>query len=187
MEIEEALKIVEGAGFTVIDDRRLRAYYKLQELRLEALVNRAIAGDTVAGEDLLRHIGNRPDLIAYSASLIKFMGFIVGALLSRKKITTTKNPSKRLKNPLLVSVLKTDGRNNYEEDDFARKLKALFDNHKNLGNHECFETQQGVSKIEALIEHMALAENITKEKLTYLLKKIQQKKQLKKYLSTPKT
>jgi len=174
-EIEEALRIVENAGFTVIDDRRLRAYYKQHETRLEVLVSRAIAGDPFAGEELLRrYIGSRPVHIAYSASLIKFMGFISSALLSRRAITTATKPSKRLNNPLLAAVLKTNSRKDYVLADRKRQLKALFDIHISHGNHKYFIRGKGVSEKDALIEDIASRENLTKE-------------QLKKYLSTPKT
>lgn len=172
-EIEKALKIVEAAGFTVTDDRRLRAYYQLHESRLDALLTRAIEGDPLAAEKLLKHIGSSPGQIAYSSALVKFVSFIATALLSEKAITTATQPSKRLKKPLLAAVLKTDSRKDYYLDERKRELKALVDVHLENNTQECFTTNKGQSSRDALIEHIALQEKLSTENLKKYISKTQ--------------
>lgn len=159
-EIEEALRIVEAAGFTVIDDRQTRAYYRQHEPRLEALLERAKDGDPLAAEKLFSYLEIHPGHIAYSASLMKFMVFIIGALLSKRKITTATTPSKRLKNPLLAAVLKTDSRKDYDLADRKRRLKNLVNAHKETETAKQFDHVQGKSQNDQLIEFIAKIENL---------------------------
>ncbi|WP_124704090.1 hypothetical protein [Sulfuriferula multivorans] len=160
-EIEDALRIVEAAGFTVIDDRQTSAYYRQHEPRLEALLERAKEGDPLAAEKLLSYLELRPRHIAYSASLTKFMVFIIGALLSKRTITTATKPSKRLKNPLLSAVLRTDSRKDYYLDDRKRRLKNLVNTHKETETAKQFDRVRGKSQNDQLIEFIANTENLT--------------------------
>lgn len=71
-DLDEALRLVDAAGYTVTDDRRLVEYYAKHENRLSRLLARAKGGDQKAVNQLMRTMGARPGHIPYSRPLSEF-------------------------------------------------------------------------------------------------------------------
>ncbi len=164
-KLEEALQTVEEAGYTVIDDRRMHTYYLRHETRLKTLLMQAQNGTPLAAKKLLCHINVNPTSITYSNSLTMFVQIIVSALLSEKPITTATKLSKRIKNPLLAAVLKTDSRTDYPLAEYKQKLQRRVAIQRESNNQENFNAVKWQSKRDALLEYIATTENLTLSKL----------------------
>ncbi|MHB1351987.1 MAG: hypothetical protein ACYC5S_07220 [Thiobacillus sp.] len=70
-DLDEALRLVDAAGYTVTDDRRLVEYYAKHENRLSSLLGRAKNGDQQAANQLLKMM-SAPGHIPYSRPLSEF-------------------------------------------------------------------------------------------------------------------
>ncbi|MDO9234269.1 MAG: hypothetical protein Q7U15_12355 [Methylotenera sp.] len=163
VNIDEALRIVEAAGYTVTDDKRLHDYYAKQNDRLNTLLDRANKGDWVAAENLLKSVSIAPMHICYSTPLMDFMVLITKSLLSRKAITSARKSNKRLKNPLLAAALGTDSRKDYQLTQRKRQLKIRHDAHVDNG------TKLIIKPLE-LNDFLAKSEGITVEQYNKWLK-----------------
>lgn len=73
--LDEALRLVDAAGYTVTDDRRLVEYYAKHENRLSRLLSRAKDGDQQAANQLLKMM-SAPGHIPYSRPLSEFAELI---------------------------------------------------------------------------------------------------------------
>ncbi len=162
-DVDEALRVVEAAGYTVTDDRFLATYYAKQENRLSRLLGRAKNGDWLAAEELLKKMmvsGHIP----YSRPLSEFAELIAMQLLSRKPLTAARK-GKRIPNPLLAALLGADSRKDYVLQEKKHQLRNRFDAHWENGTQEQFDLLQGQSKRRALIEYLAESENIPSENI----------------------
>ena len=74
-DLTEALRLVDAAGYTVTDDRRLVEYYAKHENRLSRLLSRAKDGDQQAANQLLKMM-SAPGHIPYSRPLSEFAELI---------------------------------------------------------------------------------------------------------------
>lgn len=167
-DLDEALRLVEAAGYTVTDDRVLTAYYVKQENRLSRLLGRAKNGDWRAAEQLLKMM-RAPGHIPYSRPLSEFAELIAVQLLSRKPMTSART-GKRVPNPLLAALLGTDSRKDYVLQEKKHQLRMLFDAHWENGTQEQLTLSKGQSKRSALIEYLAESENIPIERLDQWLR-----------------
>ena len=162
-DLDEALRLVDAAGYTVTDDRRLVEYYAKHENRLSRLLGRAKNRDWLAAEQLLKMMmvtGHIP----YSRPLSEFAELIAVQLLSRKPLTSARN-GKRVPNPLLAALLGTDSRKDYALLEKKRKLRMLFNAHWENRTQDCFNRAHGQSARSVLIEYLAKSENIPPESL----------------------
>lgn len=166
--LDEALRIVEAAGYTVTDDRILVAYYAKRADRLSHLLARAKSGDWLAAEEMLKMM-MAPGHIPYSGPLSEFVELIAVRLLSRKPLTSARN-GKRVPNPLLAALLGTDSRKDYALLKRKLEFKRRFNVHWENGTQGCLDTPRGQSARRALIEYLAMGEGIPADRLEQWLR-----------------
>lgn len=157
-KLSDAIALVESAGYTVSDDRRLNEYYREQSGRLSELVDDAMVGDWVGAEDLLRLMKAAPGHIPYSQPLTKFNAFLFEALLSRRDITAQGKAGKRSLNPLLAAVLGADCRKDYLKERQQKYYQVLFDAHVENDTLSALKLEHDVSPKSGLCEHLAFFE-----------------------------
>lgn len=168
MQLDEALRLVEAAGYTVTDDRILVAYYSKRADRLSRLLARAKSGDWLAAEEMLK-LMMAPGHIPYSGPLSEFVELIAVQLLSRKPLTSARK-GKRVPNPLLAALLGTDSRKDYALLKRKLEFKRRFNVHWENRTQDCLATTKGQSARRALIEYLVMGEKISADSLEQWLK-----------------
>lgn len=159
INIDEALEIVEKAGYTVVRDRDLRDYYAKNEKRLSNLLRKAKAGDWIAAEALLKAV-TTSDHIHYSRSLSEFIKYITLQLLTRKAFTKARSGKQRIKNPILSALIETNARKDYELQYRKEAFQSRFNIHWENGTQDAFgDLERGESKRSRLLKILAPGEN----------------------------
>lgn len=129
MNLDEALDMVEAAGYTVTDDRRLVDHYQRQEKIFRTLLKRATKGDWTAAEYLIKRIRGYTTHLPYSPSLSEFVDLLMCRILSERGITTQRKPGKRIKYPILTAML-GDARTNYTYRNRVRHLQESIQSYR---------------------------------------------------------
>ena len=161
--LEEALRIVEDAGFTVVDDRRLVEHYHRRERYFRTLLRRSSKGDWLAASVLIKHIRGCATHLPYSPALRDFVDLLMRLALSQKTITTKREVSKRIKYPMLAALLGTDSRTDYVLRERKRGLFREFQAYMETGaQHDVKRilghTKQGQKERTALFEWLSLSD-----------------------------
>lgn len=155
-DLDEAIAIVEAAGYTVTNERMLLAYYQSREKHNRILFRRAEKGDWLAAESLIQH-STRALHRLHSPALQDFVLLVLSRALSKRPMSSARTPAKRLKYPLLAALLGS-GRKDFVRLEQARRLKnALQAYSKELTDHDLKlilgkTLQGGGSKRDALIK-----------------------------------